>query len=76
MKMTVVSIERHDGKYFHWYDANVRLENGMVLDAFFEMNEREFRLFNSEDLTWPERDAIRDKLLKLFDSLTSLEQAA
>lgn len=74
--MTVVSVERFDGEFFSWYESRVKLENGMVLDVFFEINEREFRLFHAENLTWPQRNAIRDKMLTLFEEMLALENTA
>lgn len=74
--MTVVSVERFDGKYFSWFESRVKLENGMVLDVFFDINDREFRLFHSESLSWPQRDTIRDKMLSLFEEMLALENKA
>ena len=46
------------------------------IESFPGFPHKTFRLFHAENLSWPQRNAIRDKMLMLFEEMLVLENTA
>ena len=73
MKIKINDIQRMTSETFDWFEAHLTLADGTTLRAFYEINEDEFRLFNAESLTWPQRDSIRDQIMSVFHFILTTE---
>ena len=73
MKIKINNIQRMTGDIFDWYEAELTLTDGTPLKAFYDITDREFRLFHAESLTWPQRDSIRDQIISVFNFLLKTE---
>ena len=73
MTFKINDIQRMTGDMFDWFEAKLTLTNGTTLKAFYDITEREFRLFYAEALTWPQRDDIRNKITSIFTSMLATE---
>ena len=73
MKIKINNIQRMTGDIFDWFEAELTLTDGATLKAFYDITEDEFRLFYAENLTWPERDSIRDQIMKVLCAMLAAE---
>lgn len=71
-----MSVERKTGEVTDAYWSRVRLEDGTVLLAYYEMLRGEFRLLHAEKLTQSQRDYIREKMMRLFGYIRRYDKAA
>ena len=73
MKIKINNIQRMTGDMFDWYEAHLTLDDGTMLNVFYDIGDGDFRLFNAERLTWPERDDIRNRIMAVFHTMLSAE---
>ena len=73
MKIKINNIQRMTSDTFDWLEAELTLTDGTTLKTFYDITDREFRLFHAESLTWPQRDSIRDQIISVFNFILKTE---